>query len=59
MFAMTSTEQHLKAVADFGTASGKFILAHGRAFEPDPLTFKGGTGEPKTCFGNAVSLLCG
>jgi hypothetical protein len=53
---MTSTEQHLKAVAAFGSAHAQFILRHGRAFEPDLLTFKGWTGEPKNCFGNAVRL---
>jgi hypothetical protein len=30
---MTSTEQHLRAVAEFGSAHAKFILEHGRAFE--------------------------
>jgi hypothetical protein len=57
---VTPTEQYLHAIADhFDSALGKFILKHGRAFEPDPLTFKGWTGEPKNCFGNAVTLLCG
>ena len=56
---MTPTEQYLKALADFGSAHAHFILKHGRAFEPDLLTFKGWTGEPKNCFGNTVSLLCG
>ena len=30
---MTPTEHYLHAVADFGSALGKFILKHGRAFE--------------------------
>jgi hypothetical protein len=54
---VTPTEQYLHGIADhFGSAMGKFILKHGRAFEPDLLTFKGRTGEPKNCFGNAVRL---
>jgi hypothetical protein len=57
---MTPTEQHLKAVAAFGSAYAKFVLKHGRAFEPDLLTFKGWTGEPKNCFANALGLVsCG
>jgi hypothetical protein len=51
---MTSIEQYLTAVASLGSAHAKFILKHGRAFEPDLLTFKGWTGEPKNCFGNAA-----
>lgn len=54
---MTSTEQHLRAVAEFGSAHAQFILRHGRAFEPDLLTFKGWTGEPKNCFGNAAMVV--
>jgi hypothetical protein len=56
---MTDTQAYLRVVAKFGSASANFALAHGRAFEPDLLTFEGWTGEPKNCFGNAVSLLCG
>jgi hypothetical protein len=56
---VTATELYLKAVAEFGSAHAQFILKHGRAFEPDLLTFKGWKGEPKNCFGNALSLLCG
>ena len=57
---MTATEQYLKAIASLGSAMGKFILEHGRAFEPDLLTFKGWTGEPKNGFANALGLVsCG
>ena len=56
---MTNTEHYLQAVASMGSVHAKFILEHGRAFEPDLLTFKGWTGPPKYCFGNGVSLLCG
>ena len=56
---MNPTEAYLQPLACIGSAHAQFILEHGRAFEPDLLTFKGWKGEPKNCFGNAVSHVCG
>lgn len=55
---MTEAETYLRLISDhFGNAHAKFILAHGRAWEPTAQTFKGWRGKQKECFGNAAKLV--
>ena len=54
---MNASEHYLRAVASLGSAHAQFLVEHGRAFEPDLLTFRGWQGAPQNCFGNCAMMV--